>query len=91
MWAGHIFHGKNWTFEIKLITARKTSKFGEEFTGVTHINIADSKAHVEALHCDEFTKADYKELKAFITQTLAFNSYEYSRYCCDLQRKRVEK
>lgn len=91
MWAGHIFHGKNWTHEIKSIKSRKTECFGKEFSGVADINIADGKAHVEALHCDDFTREDYRELEEFITETLQFKTYEYSRYDCDLNRKKIKK
>ena len=91
MWVGHVYHGKHWTFEIKLITARKTETFGTEFSGVTQINIADGLPFVESLHADEFTKADYRELKEFITQILLFKTYEYSRYDCDLTRKKIKK
>jgi len=88
---GHVFTVGGWTFEIKSIIARKSQVYGEEFSGVANINITDGVLHVEALHCDDFTPKDYRMLHGFICNTLGFETFEYSRYGTDSQRKRVKK
>lgn len=87
---GHIFTQGDWTFEIKTMVARKVENYGEEFTGVANVNIVDGQAHVEALHCDDFTMTDYKNLVVF-GQKLGFSTFQYSRYSSDLKRKQVKK
>lgn len=88
---GHIFTIGAWTFEIKSIVARKTEEYGQEFTGVANINIVDGEIHVEGLHCDNFTRSDYKDIKQFAIDTLGFDKLEYSRYRFDGQRRKVHK
>jgi hypothetical protein len=88
---GHVFTVDGWTFEIKSIIGRKVENYGEEYTGVTTINIADGVPHLEALHCDDFTMTDYKTLHKFVTKKLDFSTFQYSRYSSDLVRKDVKK
>jgi len=88
---GHVFTQGGWTFEIKTMVARKVESYGEEFTGVASINITDGEPHIEALHCDDFTMTDYKDIRKFISNGLSFPTFQYSRYSSDLQRKKVNK
>ena len=56
------------SFEIKQIKARKVSEFGEKFTAVADINIADGQPHLEGGLSVEgkITFSDYKAFKQLL-------------------------
>lgn len=89
--AGHIFTIGEWDFKIKSMVARKVPFYGGEYVGVANVGVFAGIVHVEALHCDDFTMTDYKDIRCFIDKGLGFSTFEYSRYSSDLKRKQVQK
>lgn len=81
-----------WQFELKQVFARKAANFGDEYQASAVITIADGTPHVELLinkHDDKFSKQDYDDFKAFLTQ-LGFENAKYSRFKSST-KKEVEK
>jgi len=74
------FRFGEWSFEIKQIKARKVSKFGENFTAVVDINIADGLPHLEAwLNIDGNVKhSDYKSISKLLVH-LGFSKFSFRR------------
>ena len=68
-----------WTFEIKSVIARKTSVHGQKYTGVLNLTNANGTLHMEALHCDEFTKEDAKNIKEYLRDTFGTTKYVSKR------------
>lgn len=77
----------DWVFEVTHITARKTSVFGEQYSAIAQLNIANGKLCVEGLLSKEkFTRKDRENLAEFIGM-LGFQTFEYSRYKCGLVKE----
>jgi len=72
-------HGE-WEFTITSLTARKVNVVDNDYTGVATINIVNGVAHLEAMHCDEFTSIDARSFKTLVTQDLKLENYEFRRY-----------
>ena len=68
-----------WTFEIKSVIARKTQVHGQKYTGVFNVTNANGTIHMEALHCDEFTKEDVRNIQEYLRKTFGTTKYVSKR------------
>lgn len=68
-----------WTFKVKSVTAYKTKVYGEPYEGIFNIDIVDGKAHINGLHCDNFTKRCFMTAVSFVRKRLGIKDILYKR------------
>lgn len=78
-----------WIFEIKQIFARKTEKFGDDFSASLVINNNNGVAKIELAinkNSDTFTRQDYRDLRAFF-KLVGFKNVKFERFKNDEQKE----
>lgn len=69
-----------WHFEVVQVRCRRVAKYGDPYTGVTNITIADGEPHVEgALSSVKVKRKDKVALAEYIKE-LGYNSYTSSYF-----------
>ena len=58
----------NWCWEVVQLRLRKTDSYGNEYSGVASVTIANGNAHVEGLLCDDFSLQDARDIKKIGTR-----------------------
>ena len=67
-----------WQFEIKSGLLRKTANYGEQYSGIVTLTIADGVPHFEGLHCDNFTRQDYQALYHLVS-LMGYSTFIFKR------------
>ena len=71
---------KRWLFEIKVVRAIRTEKFGEPFDAEVFLNVVNGQLHIEGL----LSKEDLKRVDLFEVEQeikrMGFDHYYYSRF-----------
>ena len=76
-----------WIYEIKLVKAVKTPKYGQPYTAICYLNFIDDRVTVESLLSKEqLTKFDFKTHLDFVKK-MSVSSIEYDRYHNGKKRK----
>ena len=58
----------SWCWEVVQLRLRKTDKFGNPYTGVASVTIANGNANLEGLLCENFTLQDARDIKKIGTR-----------------------
>ena len=98
MLLGKVITIDGWSFECRLslpkltlVLARKTSTYGEKYSGVANIFIEDNNVNVEALHCDQFEISDNRCLRRFLKEQFQLHRFTFERFNKKLEKRTINR